>query len=125
MEEDRWAVQLAEIRTADPELADKLAMLVEKRDALCTKGNVYGERYSERQIELSMGHVMETEVLRARILNSLKGAPKSVPDLAQRLGLESSVVLTHLVELRRRNRIVQHHIEERTPYYGAVVVEAE
>jgi len=123
MDADRWTAQLAEIRMVDRELADRLAMLIEKSDSLCAEGNVYGERYSSRQIELSLGNIMETEVLRARVLNALRETPRSVPELARRLDLEASVVLRHVVELRRRNRIVQHHIEERTPYYQAVVDE--
>jgi len=121
MAQQHWSNEMKVIRSQDPELADKLARLLEKEALLQDEGNVYGERYSSRQIELSFGKIVQTEAQRARVLKALrKKGPASVKKLAQALKLAPPEVLAHIVELRRRNRVGLHHIEERTPTYIAL-----
>ena len=108
------------IRSQDPELAATLTRLLEKEALLQGEGNVYGECYSARQIELSFGKIVQTEAPRARILKALRKGPLSVKKLAKALKLAPMEVLVHIVELRRRNRVALHHIEERTPTYIAL-----
>ena len=120
MAQQHWSNEMKLIRSEDPELADKLARLLEKEEVLRSEGNVYGERYSSRQIELSFGKIVQTEVQRARVLKALRKGPTSVKKLATALKLAPSEVLAHIVELRRRNRVALHHIEERTPTYIAL-----
>lgn len=120
MAQQQWNNEMKLIRSQDPELADKLTRLLEKEALLQGEGNVYGERYSARQIELSFGKIVQTEAQRARVLKALRTRPASVKKLAQALKLAPSEVLAHIVELRRRNRVALHHIEERTPTYIAL-----
>jgi predicted Rossmann fold nucleotide-binding protein DprA/Smf involved in DNA uptake len=120
MAQQHWSNEMKVIRSQDPELADKLTRLLEKEKILQGEGNVYHERYSARQIELSFGKIMQTEAQRARILKALRTAPRSVKKLAQVLKLAPPEVLAHIVELRRRNRVALHHIEGRTPLYIAL-----
>jgi DNA-binding transcriptional ArsR family regulator len=117
MAQQHWSNEMKVIRQQDPELADKLTRLLGKETRLQGEGNVYGERYSARQIELSFGRIVQQEAQRARILKALRKGPQSVKKLAQALKLAPPEVLAHIVELRRRNRVVLHHIEERTPLY--------
>lgn len=120
MAQKQWNNEMKVIRSQDPELADKLTRLLEKESPLQGEGNVYGERYSARQIELSFGKIVQTEAQRARVLKALRTRPASVKKLAQALKLAPSEVLAHIVELRRRNRVTLHHIEERTPIYSVL-----
>ena len=120
MAQKHWSNEMKVIRSQDPELAAKLTRLLEKEALLQGEGNVYGERYSARQIELSFGKIVQTETQRARILKALRKGPLSVKKLAKALKLAPMEVLVHIVELRRRNRVALHHIEERTPTYIAL-----
>ena len=120
MTQKKWSNEMKVIRSQDPELADKLTRLLEKEEVLTNKGNVYNERYSSRQIELSFGKIVQMEAQRARILKALRKGPTSVKKLAKAVGLAPPEVLAHIVELRRRNRVALHHIEERTPTYIAL-----
>lgn len=120
MAQKHWSNEMKVIRSQDPELADKLTRLLEKEEVLQGEGNVYHERYSARQIELSFGKIVQTEARRARILKALRKGPLSVKKLAATLKLAPTEVLAHIVELRRRNRVALHHIEERTPFYIAL-----
>jgi DNA-binding transcriptional ArsR family regulator len=120
MAQKHWNKEMEAIRSQDPELAAKLTRLWEKEEVLQGEGNVYHERYSARQIELSFGRIVQTEALRARILKALRKGPRSVKKLAQALKLAPPEVLSHIVELRRRNRVALHHIEGRTPLYIAL-----
>jgi predicted Rossmann fold nucleotide-binding protein DprA/Smf involved in DNA uptake len=120
MAQKHWSNEMKAIRSQDPELADKLARLLKKEEVLRAEGNVYHERYSARQIELSFGKIVQTEAQRARVLKALRKGPLSVKKLATTLKLAPPEVLAHIVELRRRNRVALHHIEERTPLYIAL-----
>ena len=120
MAQKHWSNEMKVIRSQDPELADKLTRLLKKEAVLQGEGNVYGERYSARQIELSFGKIVQMEAQRARILKALRKGPTSVKKLAKVLKLTPPEVLAHIVELRRRNRVTLHHIEERTPTYIAL-----
>jgi DNA-binding transcriptional ArsR family regulator len=120
MAQKQWNNEMKLIRSQDPELADKLTRLLEKEAPLQGEGNVYGERYSARQIELSFGKIVQTEAQRARVLKALRKGPASVKKIATALKLAPTEVLAHIVELRRRNRVALHHIEERTPIYSAL-----
>jgi DNA-binding transcriptional ArsR family regulator len=123
MTQKRWTEQLKAIRSQDPELAENLSTLRKKARTLQGEGNVYGESYSPRQVELSIGSILETEAQRANVLKALRKAPQSVKDLAEELGLDPQVVVAHIVELRRRNHIMLHHREGRTPFYRALAEE--
>ena len=120
MAQKHWSNEMKVIRSQDPELAATLTRLLEKEALLQGEGNVYGECYSARQIELSFGKIVQTETQRARILKALRKGPLSVKKLAKALKLAPMEVLVHIVELRRRNRVALHHIEERTPTYIAL-----
>ena len=120
MAKKQWNNEMKVIRSQDPELADKLTRLLEKEALLQGEGNVYDERYSSRQIELSFGKIVQTEAQRARVLKALRKGPLSVKKLATALKLDPSEVLAHIVELRRRNRVALHHIEGRTPLYSVL-----
>jgi len=120
MAQKQWSKEMKIIRSQDRELAERLTRLLEKEEVLTLQGNVYTERYSSRQIELSFGKIVQMEAQRAGILKALRKGPASVKKLAQAIGLTPAEVLTHIVELRRRNRVALHHIEERTPTYIAL-----
>ena len=101
-----------------PDIGQKLRRLKEKEPFLKQK-NVYGEPYSDRQIDICCDALFQTEYLRCRILDSTSQAVRSVKEIAGILGEKPNDVLREVVELRRRNLLILEIIKDRTPFYRA------
>jgi hypothetical protein len=93
-------------------------MLLEKESFLKGK-NVYGEHYSDRQIDVCYDAVFRAEYLRARILQVTRDQPLSVKQIAGELGKSPGEILWEVVELRRTNLLRIEKIDDRTPLYRA------
>jgi len=115
---DRKAM-LAFIEKQLPDMAGKLRRLEEKESFLKTR-NVYGELYSDRQIQICYDAIFRTEYLRCRILETARKEPLSVKRIAELLGETPGEILAQVVELRRKNLVAIERIDERTPLYRAV-----
>lgn len=111
--------KVAFIERWDPFSAKKIRMLLEKKPVLVEEGNFYGERYTNRQFQITLDQILAREVIRSRICENLSvGAGKPVRVIAGELGMPPADVLRHIVELRRRGLVVIDHVEEgKTPYY--------
>ncbi len=110
--------QVAFIEKWDPFSAKKLRALLEKKPALIEEANVYGERYTNRQFQISLDQILRREMTRSRICECLAEQEKPVRVIARELDMPPDVVLKHIVELRRRSLVVVDHIEDRKiPYY--------
>lgn len=110
---------LAHIQKHWPAQAEKLLMLVGKEPFLKNR-NVYGELYSDRQIEICSDAMIRTEYFRSRILERTRQQALSVKDLAEALGASTRETLQAVVELRRKNLLVIDVIKDRSPLYRAV-----
>jgi DNA-binding transcriptional ArsR family regulator len=110
---------LARIEAQRPEAGARLRRLVEK-EGLLRAGNVYGEPYSDRQIQICLDAVFRTEYLRAQILEQVREQDRSVKQIAEALGMTPGEILREVVELRRQNLVGMVRIEDRTPYYRAL-----
>ena len=99
-----------------PDMGEKLRMLLEKESFLKGK-NVYGELYSDRQIDVCYNAVFLVEYLRARILEVTRDQALSVKQIAEQLGESPGGILWEVVELRRKNLLRMEKIEDRTPLY--------
>ena len=115
---DRKAM-LAFIEKQLPDMAGKLRRLEEKEGFLKAR-NVYGELYSDRQIQICYDAIFRTEYLRCRILETARKEALSVKRIAEILGKTPGEILAHVVELRRKNLMVIERIDDRTPLYRAV-----
>jgi|GEM_PF-1368412 len=110
---------LAYIEKHWPAQAEKLRMLVGKEPFLKNR-NVYGELYSDRQIDICSDAIVRTEYFRSRILELTRQQALSVKDLAEALGASARETLEAVVELRRKNLLVIDVIKDRSPLYRAV-----
>lgn len=104
------------IRTHDPEGAARLERLTGKKDAL-KEGNVYGERFTDRQFSLVFNPLLDTAFERARILEALSQDADTIPGLSGKLGIEKDRVFTHIKEIMRKNLIEITGHEERNAVF--------
>ncbi len=95
----------------------RLMALVGKKIELTTKGNVYGEKISEKEIDDLIGRAIREEFNRSRITLTVKSTPLSVKQISKKTGVSTGNVLKHIVALRDKGVIVLDRIDGRTPYY--------
>ena len=96
------AEKLDFIRTHDPEGAERLKRLLDRKDVLGA-GNVYGERFTDRQFTLVFEPLLAAAFERARILEALPEQGEIMPALSARLGMGQKRIFDHLKELVRKN----------------------
>jgi DNA-binding transcriptional ArsR family regulator len=92
------------IRTHDPEGAERLKRLLDKKDTLGT-GNVYRERFTDRQFSLVFTPLLDAAFERAKILEALPEQGEVIPVLSERLGMGQRRIFDHLKELVRKNLV--------------------
>ncbi len=108
--------QLEYIGKHDPESLERLRRLLDRKQFL-KDGNVYGERFTDRQFDLVFSPLVLASHERARILEALAEGDATVPALAGRLDMQSSRVFDHLKELMKRNLVDIVGFEDRHPVY--------
>jgi F420-non-reducing hydrogenase iron-sulfur subunit len=101
--------------------AYRLRALVGKEEKLEKKGNVYGDKLSQDELDRIMGEAVELEYTRNKIKLLLK-EPMSVKELAQKLGIDSKTVLEHIVTLRQRGWVDLHEVRDHSPLYKTMEV---
>jgi len=84
------------------------------------KGNVFGRRMSEEELDAMLDSVMDDEFARVNILLAASDKPVSVKELATTLDLPATKVLQHIVTLKDRDLIRLSRIEGATPLYKSV-----
>ncbi len=92
------------IRKYDPEGADKLKRLLDRKDAL-KAGNVYGEKFTDRQFSLVFDPLLAMSLDKARILEALADKEDTIGGLSGKLGLREDIVFNHVKELIKRNLV--------------------
>jgi DNA-binding MarR family transcriptional regulator len=98
------AEKLEYISNYDPAGADKLKRLLDRKDALKT-GNVYGERFTDRQFSLVFEPLLKMSLEKARILETLLSWEETIRGLSERLGLKEDVVFRHLKDMVKGNLV--------------------
>jgi len=93
------------IKTFDPDGAARLERLLGKEETLTTTGNIYRERFTERQFSLVFDPLIDTLFERARVLEVLSKANDTIPGIAQKLDLGIDRVFAHIKDLMRKNLI--------------------
>ena len=90
------------IRKYDPEGADKLKRLLDRKQAL-KEGNVYGEKFTDRQFSLVFDPVLVKSMEKAKIMEALGSGEGTITGLASKVGLKENTVFDHIKDLMRRN----------------------
>ncbi len=107
---------IAYVKSVDPEGAQKLERLLEKKESLM-KGNVYQEKFTQRQFSLVFDPLLKKALERARMLEGIGPGKKSVPELSRELGLPADIVFDHMKELLRRDLVEITGYEDRHALY--------
>jgi hypothetical protein len=104
--------KIAFIKTQDPDGAARLERLMGKKENL-HKGNVYNERFTERQFSLVFTPLLEATFERARILEILSKGDDTIPAISLKLGLGKERVFVCMKDLMRKNLVeIAHHQEQ-------------
>ena len=112
---------LASIRAAERAAGtSRLRMLVGREKKLAEEENVYGEKVTQEEFDELMEESVKEEHLRSRIYLLAKDKSMSVKELAKHLGVDTRVVLRHIVFLRRKGLLAMDRIEGSSPLYVAL-----
>jgi F420-non-reducing hydrogenase iron-sulfur subunit len=90
---------------------------------LTKKGNVYGDKLTQGEFDEVADAALTSEYYRNWIHMLLKTESLSVKRLAERVGLDTQVVLAHIVVLNSRGWIQQDGVEGMSPLYVAMEVQ--
>jgi coenzyme F420-reducing hydrogenase delta subunit len=97
----------------------RLRAFIGKEMELIRRANVYGEKFSQEEFNTLLDEVVKTEFVRQKILLLTKKNPLSVKQLAHVLDMKPSVVLRHILNMRRMGVMALDATEGTTPLYKA------
>jgi len=97
--------------------SSRMRSLVGRERKLTEESNVYGEKYPEDQFEQLMDTAIKEEFERHLILVAMEDESKSVKSLAKELDIDPSVVLEHMLVLKKRSQVDFQEIIENTPIF--------
>jgi F420-non-reducing hydrogenase iron-sulfur subunit len=95
----------------------RMRSLVGRERKLTEESNVYGEKYPKDQFEQLMDIAIKEEFERHLILVAMEDGSKSVKSLAKELDIDPSVVLEHVLVLKKRSQVDFQEIIENTPIF--------
>jgi F420-non-reducing hydrogenase iron-sulfur subunit len=98
----------------------RLRALISKQEELTGNVNRYDEKIPEEEFDSFSDDVVRAEFERQRILLSIRNKPTSVKELALNLGVDTSLVLRHILNLRRQGIVTMDHVDRTTPLYKAM-----
>ncbi len=108
--------KLAFIGSHDPDGAERLKRLMEKKSYLTDK-NVYGECFTERQFNLVFDPLLNAAFDRARVLEAIGDGQATVAALSRKLGIATFKVFDYIKDLLKKNQVEIAGIEGRDPAY--------
>lgn len=96
---------------------EKLRWVVGKFTEFETKGNKYGERFTDHEMWRTLDTIIMDEVTTYEILAALERGPLSVKELAAKLGQPAPQVLKYVLALQRRGFLGIAEIAGASPRY--------
>jgi len=99
----------------------RLRGLIARQRELVTEENVYGEQISVERFENLINEVITNEFIRHKIIIKIKKKGKSVPTIANEIGIKASEVLEHIVVLRARGLVDVFEINEEIPTFISIL----
>ena len=103
----------------------RLRALVGKELDLEKKGNVYGNKLEQTELEKLIDQATKEEFERALILELSKSKAMSVKELGKIMNVPTDKVLRHIVALRQKNLLAMEHPEGFTPTYKTIEIGGE
>ena len=95
------------------------ALIARQRD-LVTEKNVYGNQITIEKFESLLNDAIYNEFVRHKIVIKIKKIGKSVPDIANEIGVKAREVLEHIVVLRTRGLVDVAEINEEIPTFISI-----
>ncbi len=95
----------------------RIRSLLGKYVEFSEKGNVFGKKIPEEELDALLDSVMDDEFARIEILLAASDRPVSVKELAATLNLPATKILQHIVTLKDRDLVRLSRIEGATPLY--------
>ena len=112
---------LKNVQAARNAVADfRLRAFIGKEMELIKRANVYGAKFSQEEFNVLLDEVVKAEFIRQKILLLTKKKPLSVKQLAHVLDMKPSVVLRHILNMRRMGVMTLDATEGTTPLYKAL-----
>ena len=99
----------------------RLRGLIARQRELVTEENVYGEKISVEKFENLIEDVVKNEYIRHKIIIKIKEKGKSVPTIADEIGIKARDVLEHIVVLRARGLVDVAEINEEIPTFISIM----
>jgi len=100
--------------------SSRLRGLIARQRDLVTEKNVYGNQIPAEKFENLLNDAIHNEFVRHKIVIKIKEIGKSVPDIANEIGIKASEVLEHIVVLRSRGLVDVHEINEEIPTFISI-----
>jgi F420-non-reducing hydrogenase iron-sulfur subunit len=104
---------------------EKLRWVVGKFTEFTTKGNKYGERFTEHEMWRTLDTIVMDEVATHQIIRELEGSPAAARDIAARLQLPPPHVLRYILALQRRGLVELDGVEGNSPRYRLAEAKAD
>ena len=98
----------------------RLRGLIARQRELVTDKNVYGEQISVERYENLIDDAIKNEFIRHIIIIKIKEKGKSVPVIANEIGIKAREVLEHIVVLRSRGLVDVAEINEEIPTFISI-----
>lgn len=112
---------LEKLRTAEAVLAgEKIRWVIGKRTPFLTKGNMYGEIFTEQEFNRAIEMILVEETEVQEILAQLRKEAQSVKDLAGALAIPAERVFRYVTALRRKNIVGLDGILGQSPRYSLI-----
>ena len=96
---------------------EKLRWVVGKFTEFASKGNKYGEKFTDHEMWRTLDTIIMDEVATYEILRELGEGPAAVTDLAARIDLPPPRILRYVLALQRRGFVGLAGIEGNSPRY--------
>lgn len=101
----------------------RLRLMTGREEHLADAVNVYGDLFPKGEFDDVLEKVIEEEFIRHKIQLLARQKPISVLQLGAAIDLDTAMILTHIVEMRRKGMIALDHVEKTTPFYKSLEVE--
>jgi coenzyme F420-reducing hydrogenase delta subunit len=99
---------------------EKLRWVVGKFTEFASKGNKYGERFTDHEMWRTLDTIIMDEMATFEILQELAKGPSAVKDIADRLSLPPPHVLRYVLALQRRGIVGLADVNGGSPRYQIV-----
>lgn len=101
-------------------LDEEIKWLVAREWTLVSRENAYGEITSEDKFDEALAKRIEEQFLMSRIHHLVERRPCTAVDIGEELGESPELIFSTIVEMKRRGRLAEAGVRDRSPLYKTV-----